>query len=328
MVAAGTFDEVIGVDRHVRGELPGVSLHQLDLTDPGSEEEMAKLCSGASAVVHLAFSGADHAEEANRVSLEAAWSAARDGGAEVFVEMSSATVYGAWTDNPRPLSEDQPLRPNPGFAYAEEKAEAERLLTAEAGSGTPRLVLLRPVLTVGQVDHPLFKALSGMHTPGPDEEGRVVQYLHVDDLADAVLLAAGGSLEGPYNVAPDLGIDDQTARELTGGVANIRLPPPLAGRLAGLRIKLGRSRMPLQARPYTEHNWVVSPDRIKEAGWEPRYSTEEALVATDERVHWDDLPPGKRQNFTLLVVIVSVVAAAAGGGALAWWLIRRQRARS
>ena len=39
----------------------------------------------------------------------------------------SATVYGAWPTNPVPLTEDAPLRPDPGLAYAVQKAEVERL---------------------------------------------------------------------------------------------------------------------------------------------------------------------------------------------------------
>src|SRR5437868_15019821 len=44
-----------------------------------------------------------------------------------LVYTSSAMVYGAWPNNPVPLTEDAPMRPNPGFAYATAKAEGERL---------------------------------------------------------------------------------------------------------------------------------------------------------------------------------------------------------
>ena len=52
--------------------------------------------------------------------------AAAAGRAHVVV-LSSATVYGAWPTNPVPLTEDAPLRPNPGCAFAVQKAEIERL---------------------------------------------------------------------------------------------------------------------------------------------------------------------------------------------------------
>ena len=45
-----------------------------------------------------------------------------------IVRISSATVYGAWPNNPVPLTEDAPLRPNPHFSPAVQGAEVERLL--------------------------------------------------------------------------------------------------------------------------------------------------------------------------------------------------------
>ena len=80
---------------------------------------------GAEAVVHLAtafgplldddpevVSGAD-VEMARRV-LDAAASA----GVAHLVVLSSATVYGAWPNNPVPLTEDSPVRPDPGLALS------------------------------------------------------------------------------------------------------------------------------------------------------------------------------------------------------------------
>ena len=38
-----------------------------------------------------------------------------------LVHLSSATVYGAWPDNPVPLTEEMSARPNPEFAYPRKK---------------------------------------------------------------------------------------------------------------------------------------------------------------------------------------------------------------
>ena len=48
-------------------------------------------------------------------------------GAAHVVLMSSATAYGAWANNPVPLTEDAPLRPNPDLDFAVRAAERERL---------------------------------------------------------------------------------------------------------------------------------------------------------------------------------------------------------
>ena len=65
--------------------------------------------------------------------------------------------------------------------------------------------------------------------------------------------------------------------------------------------------------------WYGGAERIYQ------YTSEEALVATDHRVHWDDLPPGRRQNFNLLVATggAALLAGSAAAGVAAW--LRRRR---
>ena len=89
----------------------------VDGADPAAE--MARAIAGVDALVHLGHPRSTHAV------LEAAAAA----GVRVAVHRSSAAVYGAWPDNRVPLTEDVGLRPNPGFAFAAEHAEAERLVT-------------------------------------------------------------------------------------------------------------------------------------------------------------------------------------------------------
>ena len=50
---------------------------------------------------------------------------------------SSATAYGAFPDNPMPIAEDWPVRGQPDFSYARDKAEADRALPAVGRSSTP-----------------------------------------------------------------------------------------------------------------------------------------------------------------------------------------------
>src|SRR5437588_7007660 len=67
-----------------------------------------------------------------------------------LVYTSSAMVYGAWPNNPVPLTEDAPMRPNPGFAYATAKAESERLaLEWRDANPDARLAVLRPATGLG-----------------------------------------------------------------------------------------------------------------------------------------------------------------------------------
>src|SRR5690606_27333965 len=78
------------------------------------EADLVSLLEGVDVVCHLAGSDPlegtdlDHDLHTTARVLEAVATS----GARQVVVRSSATVYGAWPDNPVPLSETAPLRPN------------------------------------------------------------------------------------------------------------------------------------------------------------------------------------------------------------------------
>ena len=115
------------------------------------------------------------------------------------------------------------------------------------------------------------------------------------------------------------------ARALAGGVAKLTLPSRVAKAVSDWGWQLWRRGVPAEARAYATHPWAVASDRLKAAGWTPHYSSEEAIVATDARVHWDDLPPGRRQNYNLLIALIAVVGVGAGIGAAVAAIRRRGR---
>ena len=338
LAARDDVDRVIGIDvvppdwAH-----PKLDVRIMDLAVPvGPGEDLEVMFEKVDSVVHLAWrlpgdSGGVDASAANRQALGRVLAAAGSAGTESVVHVSSATVYGAWADNKIPLTEDAPLRPNPEFSFAVGKAEAERAL-AEWTEDHPdvAVAVLRPTATVGRPERSLYEALGATTGPRAGDGQRPVQYLHVDDLADAVVLAWEKELNGVYNVAPDSGVGEDVARALAGGVAKVALPARLAHAVSEWGWALWRRGVPAEARAYATYPWVVAPDRLKAAGWTPHYSTEEALVATDIKVHWDDLPPGRRQNYNLLLAIGGAVflAGAIASGIAALRARSRRRAAS
>ena len=97
---------------------------------------------GADAVIHLGGG-----LEETRAVLDAAGAV----GATHLVLLSSATVYGAWANNPVPLTEDAPLRPNPELDFAVRAAERERLASEwkhEHPGAT--VAVLRPAVPVAE----------------------------------------------------------------------------------------------------------------------------------------------------------------------------------
>ncbi len=330
---------VLGVDVvPAPSDGPTVEHVVLDLArdPPGSPDRLRSTLEGADTIIHLAWSHgtADWGERpvgpgsANLLALRRVLDAADHLGVTDLVLVSSATVYGAWPDNPVPLAEDATVRPNPGFPLAVEKAEAERLVAGWADEHPSATVaVLRPAVTLGASGPALYRALAGTRVPRPADVARPVQFLHVDDLADAVVFAWERRLAGVYNVAPDGWLGEDTARDLAGGLARLTMPGAVVRTVSGWGWRFLRAGVPREATPYSVHPWVVANDRLRGAGWSPLHTNEEALVATDERSHWSDLSPARRQQLALAAAGAGAVAAVAGGVAAGTAVARRMRRR-
>ncbi len=340
LVARADVDRVVGFDAAPEPALPpGVSYVRADLAgDAGAGAALAEAVGRSDGVLHLAWRAVEGRRPSRREHLDVAaanhrvarrvLAAVESASPASLVHLSSATVYGAWADNPVPLSESATLRPNPELSFASEKAATE-LMVADVAREHPEVAVavLRPAVTVGFPDRPLYRALGGTTGPRAGDAGlaRPVQYLHVDDLAEAVVLAWSARLRGVYNVAPESWIPEATARDLVGGLAKVSVPPRVVGPVWELGWRLAGQGVPRQARPYALHPWVVAADRLRAAGWSARYTSEEALVATDVRAHWDDLPPPRRQRYTLAGTATAAGVLAAGMSGLGFALLRRRR---
>src|SRR5262249_34273615 len=155
-------------------------------------DELGGVFDGVDTVVHLAFSSRTESEEqlARQVNVDGTRRLldVLDGTSTQVVGLSSATVYGAWPDNPLPLTEDAPLRPNPDFAYAVQKAQIELAIDewGDAHSGRTAAVL-RPCVALAEDGGTwMSRVLAGgaglLRTADLDPPA---QFVHLDDLADA-----------------------------------------------------------------------------------------------------------------------------------------------
>jgi nucleoside-diphosphate-sugar epimerase len=255
-----------------------------------------------------------------RALLEAAGSV----GLTTVVLLSSATVYGAWPNNPVPLTEDAPLRPHPALAYATHKAEVERLaLEWRDQHPEVRMAVLRPVVAVAEDTADWLAASLWAGSPlAPGESDTPVQFVHLDDLAAAVDLARTKRLDGPYNVAPDGWIASDELRRLAGRGPRVRLPERASHRLASWRWKLGLTSTPPGVVAYRVHPWVVANDRIRAAGWRPSLTNEEAYVLGHRPTGWATLSPRRRQELALGGAAVGLLALIVAAIALVRRLLR------
>lgn len=271
---------------------------------------------GADAIVHL-----DGGVDETRSLLDAAGAV----GVAHVVLLSSATVYGAWANNPVPLTEDAPLRPNHELEFAVRAAERERLASEwKSEHPTSTVAVLRPTVSVaddanGWLANALRDA-SAVRAAEPDDPPG--QFVHLDDVASAVAIALEQRLDGPFNVSPDGWIAGDALRALAA-VPPVRLPTRVVRRLALLRARFDPQSASPGLLPYTMHPWVVANDRIKAIGWRTTYTNEEAYVAGHPPAPWSTVSPQRRQELALAGF------GALGVGLLAGvvWLIRRASRR-
>src|SRR3954466_12525729 len=196
---------------------------QGDVRDPDALEDAF---ADADVVVHLAFmiTGTASRADTRAINVEGtlnAFRAAAAAGVRRFVYASSVAAYGFHRDNPVGMREDWPTRPADRLFYAQEKAELEELLHAEAAQHPElQLYLLRPPVVLGPHTvggkamlpgplAPLNKYLqSGIRRLPVPLPGLVpdlpLQFIHEDDVGSALLkcvVAAGPP--GAYNIAGD-----------------------------------------------------------------------------------------------------------------------------
>src|SRR3954464_11980727 len=125
------------------------------------------------AVLHFAFVLNPIRDEARMYDIDvnrtqAVLQAASDAGVKHVIQTSSATAYGAFPDNPKPIAEDWPVRGAPDFSYAKHKADADRICQLWAAEHKDRVMtIVRPCIVFGpNVDNYIVRAWENLpYTP-------------------------------------------------------------------------------------------------------------------------------------------------------------------
>ena len=263
-------------------------------------------------VVHLA--AGDHDARARRresvtKGVAAMLETADVRGASHIVLVSSAMVYGAWANNPVPLTEDAALRPDLDFVFARQLASAEQMVDDWRTSAPGRTAtVLRPVITMAaDGTSSLARALAAGMGQRSGEDDPSAQFLHLDDLAAAIVLATQSRLDGVFNVAPDGWVAGERVRALAGSAPKVKLPDRVAEVVARIRWRFQRGPIPPGLRSYTKSPWLVANDRLRAAGWRPTITNEQAYVEGTEAKWWTMITPKRKQELSLGAMVVASV---------------------
>ncbi|MCP4714004.1 MAG: NAD-dependent epimerase/dehydratase family protein [Deltaproteobacteria bacterium] len=195
---------------------------------------------------------------------------------------SSTSVYGVHADNPNPIGEDSPRRPNPDNAYAVHKVEVEDLFFRLAGEKKEVTVtVFRPCMILGpHMDNLISRcAWQAPQIAGVIGYNPQLQFVHEDDVVNAFSAAILQEMPGTYNLAGSGTITFDRFCVLFRKRC-IRLPFRLLYMLFSLGWVL---RLPVvMFSPgwlyFLKDVLIVGTDRIQqEYGFSPQYSTEAAL---------------------------------------------------
>jgi len=257
---------------------------RMDVTDPGLADWVSEV--RPDVFIHLAYVVEQSHDEKlmRRVNFEgsrnALQAAARAEVPQVLVA-SSGTAYGAWPDNPARLKENDPLRPNPGFLYAVDKARVEKLCQ-EFLKERPRTILslIRPCVVYGPgvnnylsdlLTGPLLMSLRGYQPP--------LQFIHEDDVVGAILRILERRAQGPFNLAPPDTVSMEEVFALAQRLA-LWLPDWLATPLVKLEwaLHIPMLRVSPAFLDYIRYSWAMDSTRLRdELGYRLRYSTRETV---------------------------------------------------
>lgn len=273
--------------RPPRSYRPKAEYQELDVRDAARARDILER-ERPDALVHLAFILNPMRDERAMYDIDVngthnVLEAASAAGVEHVLVTSSTTAYGAFPDNPVPLTEEHPVRGVSDFEYARDKTECDRLCQLWALRHPERtMTIVRPCIVFGPnvdnyivrfwTDQPFMTDVGSADNP--------MQFVHEDDLVDALTGLLTGGHGGIYNVTGDGTLTNRETAELIGLKVR-RMPLAVAWRLGAALWRIGRSETPPGNLHFVLHPWVASNEKVKRTlGWEPRYTSREAFLET------------------------------------------------
>ena len=309
-------ERVIGVDVvPPRADLGDVRFIRADIRNP----VIAKVIAGedVDTVVHMSViatpgsaGGRTSMKELNVIgTMQLLAACQKSPGLRRLVVRSSTAVYGSSPRDPAMFSEDMEPKRSPTSGFAKDVVEVEGYVRGFARRRPDvEVTMLRAANTIGPtVSSPMAQYFRLPVVPTVLGFDARLQFLHEQDLLDALLLATTNGVRGTFNVAGDgIVMLSQALRRL--GKPSVPMPAFAVSQLGSFVRQSRVADFSPEQIAYLTYGRGVDTRRMREVlGFEPKHTTASAF--DDFRA---DLEPGPVSP-DHLTVVEELVTSAFGG---------------
>jgi UDP-glucose 4-epimerase len=194
-----------------------------------------------------------------------------------LVVLSTFHIYGAHPHNHILIAEDEPLRAGADFPQLADAIQLDNMASTWIYRHREiPIVVLRPTNVIGpSIRNTLSNFLRLPTIPRIAGFDPMIQFIHEDDLAEAILIAAEGDRTGVYNLAGRDAIPWSEAAELSGA-RTVPIPSTMATVLLP-----AFAALPAYLVNFFKYPCIISDRTFRETfAWEPKLPLREALRTT------------------------------------------------
>ncbi len=262
--------EVAGADRVAwEGHPPGVTIHRVDLRKKRFEDVIRTEL--PTAVIHMGFirhfrEDARERHDVNVRGTKQLLDHCVHYGVQKLVVLSSGYVYGAFPENPYYMDEDSPLSASRSYPEIRDLVEVDTLASAFIWKYPHiRTCVLRPVNVLGYFVHSMIgQYLRQARVPTVLGFDPMMQFIHEEDLSEAIALALEHGMQGVFNVTGPGQVPLHTAIREAGGTA-WPIPEFVMRPLFDRLFRWGLIPYPAGAIDYLKYPATISGQRFIEA---------------------------------------------------------------
>lgn len=263
-----------------------LSYYNIDLTAPSAEAELSKIFKKekVDTVLHLAFlsnpvSNVEWVHELESVGTFKLLNACSMSDIKRFIMWSTTMVYGAYPDNPNYLTEGHKKRGCPGFAFVQDKLEAEKTVIDFASKNNDfQYTILRTCTIVGPTVDNIFTSIFLRNfVPVVMGYDPLMQFIHEVDVIDIFKFVLDRDIVGEINVASD-GVLPISEILRLGNIAPLPIPYFILKNVVSFLWNGQLIKYPVGFMNYMKYVWNVDNEKLtKEIGFIPKYSSLEAI---------------------------------------------------